>query len=108
ARDAAPASVAKSLQKAEGVIFRTDLGERGETAVIFPNKKNTATTLERWLPQSSERYPLLQDDRGNEPGLGQRRVGKMNRYIIAPGRPELYLPVTNLRKKSDWASNTME
>ncbi|CAM9789473.1 unnamed protein product, partial [Ectocarpus sp. 13 AM-2016] len=96
------------LQTAEGVIFRTNLGERGETAVVFPNKRNTATILERWLPQSSERYLLLQDDKGVEPGLGQRRVGKMNRYIIAPGRPELYLPTGPLRKKSDWASNIIE
>ncbi|CAN0424901.1 unnamed protein product, partial [Ectocarpus sp. 12 AP-2014] len=108
ARDVAPASVAKSLETAEGVIFRTNLGERGETAVVFPNKRNTATTLERWLPQSSERHLLLQDDKGVEPGLGQRRVGKMNRYIIAPGRPELYLPTGPLRKKNDWASNTIE
>lgn len=38
--------MAKSLEAAEGVIFRTRLSERYETAVVFPHKKNDPTTLE--------------------------------------------------------------
>ena len=41
------------------------------------------------MPQSGKWHGLLHDDKDVEPGLGQRRVGKMNRYIIKPGRPEL-------------------
>ncbi|CAM9285124.1 unnamed protein product [Scytosiphon promiscuus] len=104
-RNTAPAGVAKSLETAEGVIFRTKLSERCETAVVFPTKKANATTLERWLPQSCKLRTLAQDDKGVEPGLGPRRVGKMNRYIIAPGRPEFgvpeFQPLTTL-KAGDW------
>eukprot|EP00903_Cladosiphon_okamuranus_P010856 g10255.t2 len=82
------AKTLKALEAAEGVIFRTKLNERGETAVVFPNRRPTATTLERWLPQSGKWLGLLRDDKGVEPGLGQRRVGKNSRYIVQPGRPE--------------------
>lgn len=54
---------------------------------------------QRWLPQSGKWHGLLHDDKEKdvEPGLGQRRVGKMNRYIIKPGRPEVVftVPVTS-------------
>ncbi|CAM9797625.1 unnamed protein product, partial [Hapterophycus canaliculatus] len=80
------------LQAAEGVIFRTKLSERCETAVVFPTKRAGATTLERWLSQSCKFGALLRDDKGVEPGLGPRRVGKMNRYMITPGRPEFNVP----------------
>ena len=40
------AKALKALEAAEGVIFRTKLNERGETAVVFPNKRSNATTLE--------------------------------------------------------------
>lgn len=48
-KDAASHAVTKTLkalEAAEGVIFRTKLNERGETAVVFPNKRPSATTLE--------------------------------------------------------------
>lgn len=38
--------MAKMIDKANGVIFRTNLGESGETAVVFPTKKAGASTLE--------------------------------------------------------------
>ena len=40
------AQLHKLPSKSEGVIFRTNLNERGETAVIFPSKKPSATILE--------------------------------------------------------------
>lgn len=54
-------------------------------------RPNCLPCFQRWLPQSGKWQSLLRDDKGAEPGLGQRRVGKMNRYFITPGRPE-YIP----------------
>ena len=49
---------------------------------------------QRWAPQSVEWETLLQDDKGTEPGLRPRRVGKSDRYVVTPSRPELVLAET--------------
>lgn len=46
ARHAAPSGVAEDLERANGVIYRTNLCEGRETAVIFPSKKSGANTFE--------------------------------------------------------------
>lgn len=70
----APQSIQTKLRSGKGAVFRTNLGEKRETAVIFPSKRAGATFMEvrekRLLLTRGARFLSRLDWGVDPPGTG--------------------------------------